>query len=96
MWLIFISMAASLAGCGDSGNKFVGEWSCESPDGRDTRTFSIRHNGGNNYIYDSDVILTYSDGILTGSNGRKLAIDKQTDKLIGRLNCKNSEMSRVK
>jgi len=92
-WLLFVSMTAILAGCGDanaSGREFVGEWSCVW-ESNTTSTVSIRHNGGNNYIYEGSAApfnLTYKNGKLEGVKPHSgifvtLVIDKQSNKLLG-------------
>lgn len=90
-------VAGALAGCGDSGSKFEGNWSCEAPF-LGKVAVSIRNNGGDDYIMDNypmigKLNLTYKDGKLVGPQNVTFAIDKQSDKLIGLNVC---EMSRVK
>jgi hypothetical protein len=102
-WLIVASVVVVLSGCGDGdggGKQFEGEWSCPL-DGmsRHTLTVSIRHNGGNDYIYDTEgssnkVNTTYVDGKLVGPYGAMLSIDKQSGKLIGDRRCQKGELSR--
>lgn len=95
--LLFAIIAMFISGCSNSGNQFVGKWSCTN-NVLGTITMSIRNNGGDNYIIDNypmigKVNVTYKDGKLNGPQGMAFTIDKQSGKLIGMNIC---EMTRVK
>lgn len=96
IWLFSISTVAILSGCGDSGSKFEGKWSCNAG-ALGTLAVSIRSNGGDEYIIDDfpmigKLSVTYKDGKLIGPEGAEFSIDKQSGKLLGMNIC---EMSRV-
>ena len=95
VWVPIFATVIFLSGCGDSGSKFEGKWSCDIS-GLGELAMSIRHNEGSDYIIDHSIIgkmsATYRDGSLTIPGGGALSIDKQSDKLIIPGTC---EMSRV-
>ncbi|MDR2208414.1 MAG: hypothetical protein LBE22_05525 [Azoarcus sp.] len=99
--LIFISTVAILTGCGDSGSKFEGKWSCET-EHMGKLSVTIQHNEDNDYIIElfrngisaEKGNVTYKDGELTAPEGEAtLSIDKKSGKLVGFSPC---EMSRDK
>ncbi|MDR2208415.1 MAG: hypothetical protein LBE22_05530 [Azoarcus sp.] len=99
-WLIFISSVAILTGCGDSGSKFEGKWSCNTQYGK--LSLSIQNKGENNFIIeyfegghlDETWKATYKDGALVLSGASTpLSIDKKSGNLVGYPFC---EMSRDK